>query len=306
MTIVPVFKLNHPDLKRYILLTLPLMLGLTMTFSAEIFLKFFGSYLPTGSIAALNFGFRIMFILVGLFGQAVGVASFPFMARLVAENRMDEMNRLLNQTLRYLALVIPVSILFIVLRQEVVAILFERGQFDAAATDLTARVLLFLMGGAFAFAAQTVVVRGFYAMQDTVFPAVFGTVAVALSIPLYWYGMALFGPGGVALAISLSAALQVALLYMVWNRRSQNKGSRSVYRFYLWMILFSIPLGLGLEWIKTIFRLWVAWDGFAGSLAVAILTGVVFTAVVLSAGYGLRVREVADILDKVIGKLKRG
>ncbi len=166
-----IFDLGHPDLRKYVFLTLPLMVGLTMTFSTEFFFRLFGSYLPQGSIAVLNFGLRIMLILVGLFGQAVGTASFPFLARLVAENKINEMNRLLNHTLRFIALVIPFSVLLMVLRSEVVRIIFQRGKFDAAATALTAEVLMYLLVGAFAFAAYTIVVRGYFASQDTLFPA---------------------------------------------------------------------------------------------------------------------------------------
>lgn len=79
------FDFRHPDLRKYVWLTLPLMVGLTMTFSTEFFIKFFGSYLPRGSIAGLNYGLRIMLVLVGFFGQALGMASFPFLARLAAE-----------------------------------------------------------------------------------------------------------------------------------------------------------------------------------------------------------------------------
>ncbi|MEZ4578729.1 MAG: lipid II flippase MurJ [Desulfobacterales bacterium] len=102
-----------------------------------------------------------MLILVAFFGQAVGVgASFPFMARLAAE-KSAEMNQLLNDTLRHLALVIPFSVLFMVLRHEVILILFQRGRFDAAATALTADIPVYIMAGAVAFAVQTVVVRLF-------------------------------------------------------------------------------------------------------------------------------------------------
>ncbi|MGD8444308.1 MAG: murein biosynthesis integral membrane protein MurJ, partial [Desulfobacterales bacterium] len=196
------FDLSHPALKQYVFLTLPLMLGLTMTFSTEFFFRLFGSYLPQGSIAVLNYGLRIMLILVGLFGQAVGTASYPFLARLVAENKLDEMNRLLNNTLRFLAMVIPFSVLLMVLRSEVVRIIFQRGKFDAAATALTAEVLIYLMIGTFAFAAYTVVVRGYFASQNTLFPALYGTIVVIVSVPLYLLGMNLLGVRGVALAVS--------------------------------------------------------------------------------------------------------
>ena len=185
MRISPRFNLKHPDLKRYILLTLPLMVGLTMTFSTEILLKYFGSQLARGSIAALNYGLRIMFILVGLFGQAAGVASYPFMAGMAAQGRMKELNNLLNTTLKYLLLIIPVSALFVLLRYEIVVILFKRGVFDENAVLLTAGLLPFLLAGSFAFAAQTVVVRGFYATQNTWLPALFGTISVLACLPLF-------------------------------------------------------------------------------------------------------------------------
>ena len=241
---------QHPDLKRYVVLTLPLMVGLTMTFSTEIFFKLFGSYLPSGSISGLNYGFRVMLILVGVFGQAVGVASFPFMARLAAEGQLEEMNRLMDRTLRHLSLVIPVSVLGMVLRKEIVILLFQRGRFDEAAVEITSQALLYLLAGTFAFAAQTIVVRAYYAVQNTLFPALFGSLAVVLSLPLYWLGMHFMGGRGVALAVSVSAILQVSLLYRVWNARRSNQEYRRVYRAYARMVGLGLALGLIFEWLK--------------------------------------------------------
>jgi len=65
----PAWVWRHPDVREYLRLTLPLMVGLTMTFSTEFFFRFFGSYLPAGSIAVLNFSLRMMLILVGIFGR---------------------------------------------------------------------------------------------------------------------------------------------------------------------------------------------------------------------------------------------
>jgi putative peptidoglycan lipid II flippase len=62
----------------------------------------------------------------------------------MAEEKIEEMNNLLNKTLRYLALVIPVSVLLMVLKNEVVLIIYQRGKFDASATALTADILIYL------------------------------------------------------------------------------------------------------------------------------------------------------------------
>lgn len=299
-----VFDWRHPDLKKYVFLTLPLMVGLTMTFSTEFFFRLFGSYLSEGSIAVLNFGLRIMLILVGLFGQAVGTASFPYMARLAAENKMEEMNRLLNNTLRYLALVIPFSVLIIVLRSEVVRLLFQRGRFDAWATAMTADVLIYFMVGAFAFAAYTVVVRGYFASQNTLFPAIYGSAAVLLSIPLYLAGMNLLGARGIALAVSLSGIFQVSLLYALWNRRSHNPESRGVYFFYLKILFLAAVMGIVLEWFKAAVLSGLDATTIFGSLLVCVLTGAVFSSLLLAAGYGLKIEEISSLVNRITSKFK--
>ena len=305
MKIRLVFDVGHPELRNYILLTLPLMVGLTMTFSTELFLKFFGSFLSEGSIAALNYGLRVTFMLVGFFGQAVGAASFPFMARLAAEGATEQMNSLINDALRYLSLVIPMSVLVMVVRVEVVKVLFQRGRFGASATELTASALLFLLVGAFAFASQTIVARGYYAMKNTLFPAVFGTVAVAASIPLFYVGMKTMGVQGVGLAISLSAILQVALLYILWNRRTKNPGTGAVYAAYVKMVLLSVPVGLALHWAKTNFLPAPQESTALENLLACCVCGILFSGMVLAAGYLLKIQEIRWVVEKTAGRLRK-
>lgn len=304
MKFIPRLDVFHPDLWHYLCLTLPLILGLTMTFSTEFFFRFFGSYMPEGTIAALNYGLRVMLILVGLFGQAVGTASFPFMSRLVAEGQMEEMNRLLNRTLRYLSLVIPFSVLLMVLRHEVVFMLFQRGRFDASATELTSHLLPFLLLGTAAFSAQTVVVRGYYAMQNTLFPAVFGTAAVLLSIPFYLFCMDRLGASGVALGLSLSTFFQVTVLYALWNRRSGNQGGGEVYSFVGKIALLSGFLGMVIEGFRRTALSGIDRWSLTGVLFTSLVSGTLFLLVLYLAGRILRVAEIQEVLDKPLRRVK--
>ena len=298
------FEWTHPDLKHYVLLTLPLILGLTMTFSTEFFFRFFGSYMPRGAIAALNYVLRITFILVGLFGQAIGTASYPFMSRLATEGRMLEMNRLLDRTMRALSIVIPFSVFLMVIRHEMVFLLFQRGRFDAAATQLTAHLLPFLLLGAFAFSAQTVVVRGYYALQNTLFPALVGTMAVLLSVPVFLLGMQHLGASGVALGVSISAFMQVALLYICWNRRTENKDSRHVYGAVFKMMLLSIFLGSALEAIRQAVFSSVGDNTFLSALLTCFGMGVLFLCLLYGALRIMKMSDILEIFEKSIQKLK--
>jgi putative peptidoglycan lipid II flippase len=300
MRFQPAWQWAHPDVKEYLRLTLPLMLGLTMTFSTEVLFRFFGSYLPAGSIAVLNFSLRIMLILVGIFGQAVGTASFPYMARLAAENNLGDLNRLLNRTLRYLALVIPVAVLLMVLSPEVVRILFQHGRFEPAAARLTAAVLVWFLAGAVAFAAYTVIVRGYFATRNTLFPALFGTAAVLLSLPLYPLGILLMDVEGVALAVSFSGILQAALLFLLWSRRSGNTGQGEVGRFYLKIVLLSLAMAPVLAMFRSLVAGGVDSARLPGSLAVVTLVGLLFIGLMLLAGYGLKIQEITDLIGRVM------
>jgi putative peptidoglycan lipid II flippase len=301
----PLLDLKHPDLRTYILLTLPLMVGLTMTFSTEIFFRFFGSYLPNGSIAGLNYALRIMFIVVGLVGQAVGVASYPYMARLVSEDKLGELNDLLNTLLRYLAVTIPISVLVIIMRHEVVLVLFQRGAFTPESTALTARALAFIMIGAFAFSAQTVVARGFYAMQNTLMPAVYGTAAVVFSLPLYIFGMKLMGIDGVALACALSATLQVVVLYAVWNRRRANRDSLAVYKAVIRILALSIFMGGFAFIVRAALLTVVSSATFSGALVILVAAGSLSLLFLGGTGYFLKIEEITTVLDKVAHKIRK-
>ena len=299
-----IIDLKHPDFKKYILLTIPLMVGLTMTFSTEIFLKFFGSYLGEGSIAALNYALRIMFILVGLFGQAIGVASYPFMAKLADKGDFAQLNDLLNNSFKFLLLVIPFSILFIVLRYEIVEMIFQRGKFDINATMLTSGILPFLMAGTFAFAAQTVVARGFYACNNTLLPAIFSTISVLASIPLFFFFMKILQARGVGLALSLSAIIQTIVLFEIWNFKTKNTGRKEVYKFFTKISFLSILIGILLWRITLFFQGIIDNTTFFGALSISLLTGICFLILISGSCFIFKIKELSLLFQKIKTKFR--
>jgi putative peptidoglycan lipid II flippase len=157
------------------------------------------------------------------------------------------------------------------------------------------------MLGAIAFASQTVVNRGFYAIQNTLLPAAYGTLAVVLSLPLYYLGMQWMGLAGVGLAVSASAFAQVALLFVIWNKRSENEGSRAVYGFFGKMILLAIPLWAVLQLVRQLLTSRLVAATMGGSLTTTVIVGAVFVLLMLILGYGFRIREITRILERLPG-----
>ncbi|MCP3874332.1 MAG: murein biosynthesis integral membrane protein MurJ [Desulfobacteraceae bacterium] len=299
----PIIDFTHPDFVKYIKLSLPFMIGLTMTFSTEFLLRFFGSFLGEGSIASMNYALRVMFIVAGLFGQAIGVAAYPFMAKLAQKDDLTEFNELLNKILKFLLLVIPISVLFIVLSPEIITLIYQRWKFDAQATLITAGILPYFMIGAFAFSAQNIVSRGYYAVQNTLFPAIVATLCVLFSLPIIYGCMKSFGAKGVAFGLSLSVILQVGVLFECWNKKSLNTGKQGVYLFFLKMIPISIAVGTLIFFTATWLRSFIESSTHFGSLIISCLIGSEFILLFFLAGFCFKIPEIHSLYDNIYQKI---
>ncbi len=301
------FDLKDEDLGRYIVLTLPLIVGLGMTFSNEVFFRFFGSFLGTGGLASVSYSLRTMLLLVGVFGQASGVASYPFLTRLANERNFPEMNRLLNSIILKIGVYcIPLCAIMMALSFQIIAVLFQHGSFSAASTVITAPVLVMYLIGAFPFAASSLVMRNYYAMQNTFFPMIISTIIAVLSIPCYVVFSKVMGAKGIALAASIMMAVQFALLYCIWSFSRDNRAG--FYRTATTIGKIIAVSACGAAGCIAI-RLFLCNHGLQGihffqNLLLGILSGVpalLFIFVVLEAG---KISNTREIIQRVFSKVK--
>ncbi|MBN1758686.1 MAG: murein biosynthesis integral membrane protein MurJ [Chitinispirillaceae bacterium] len=228
MRLTAVCDFRDPDLYIYIKKTLPLILGLGMTFSNEIFFRYFGSYLPEGATSSVNYALRTTMMLVAMFGQASGVAFYPFMTKLAAERKFAEMEQLLHSVLKKIALyLLPLSAVFFVLAQPIIVLLYQRGRFNFQSSIETTAVFTVYLTGAFSFSAYFIVARAFYAMQNMILPMLTSTVMALITVPMYFLFSRFFGARGIALAAVAGSFLQCGILYGIWAKRH---GSGSMVR----------------------------------------------------------------------------
>ena len=201
-------------------------------------------------------------------------------------------------------LVIPFSILFMVLKYEIVVMIFQRGKFDINATILTSGILPFLMAGTFAFAAQTVVARGFYACENTLLPAIFSTLSVIATIPLFFFFMKILQAKGIGLALSLSAIIQTIVLYEIWNYKTKNFGKKEVYKLFFKISCISIFVGILLWRITLFLQNIIDNTNFLGALSISIVTGVSFFVLISSTCFVFKIKEFSMLFQKIKSKLK--
>ena len=214
------FSPADPEFVHYIKLTVPLVAGLGMSFSNEIFFRFFASFLESGAVAGANYALRTMMILVGVFGQASGVAFYPYLAKLAVEKAYGRMSELLNDTINKVALyLLPLAGVMTALAPQIVMILYEHGKFTRESTLETAPILTMYLTGAFATSVSILAARPFYAMQKTLLPMIVSTSVSILSVPLYYAFSKQLGPKGLGLASGVAGTAQFLILYIIWGKK---------------------------------------------------------------------------------------
>lgn len=222
----PTLGLHDPHVHEVLRLMLPRMIGVAvvqLNFWVSIWL---GSRMTAGSVTALTYGFALMLMAETAIAQSAATAAMPTFSAQYALGKLDDMRHSLAATLRgVLLLALPASIGLIVLRTPIIALLFQRGEFTAFSTALTAWALLWYAIGLTGHSLLEVLARSFYALHDTKTPVYVGAAAMLLNVPLSFALAALFEHwgwmphGGLAAANSLATALEVlGLLYLMRRR----------------------------------------------------------------------------------------
>lgn len=210
----------HPSLKKFLVLALPLMVGQSVVVLDEQLVRVFGSLAAVGAISWLNYARRIMLVPVGVVAQAAGTASYPFLAEAFASGDARKFSETLSTAFRNtLAVLIPLSLWMILAAEPIVVLIFQQGRFSAEDTVETVWALRILLSVVFCWGIQQILGRGYYARQDTVTPAVIGTLCTVAVIPIYFIAAGRFGARGVATASALSVALYTLGLSLRWRAR---------------------------------------------------------------------------------------
>jgi len=218
----PSLAILHPGAIKVWKMMLPIVLGVSLPNVDQIINGYFGSELAHGSQAALSYAVRLMLIPIGIFAQAMGIAILPTMAGQAAAGQQKELRATIAQALRTILFVtVPASALLCLLATPVITLLLQSGQFTAHDTSVTATALRFYSLGIFAWSAQAILTRGFYALQDSRTPVISGTVMTGVFILMNWLVVhfTLWGVGGLAAATSLAAALHMGVMYFLLRRR---------------------------------------------------------------------------------------
>ncbi len=233
----PRLDLAHPDVKRWLKLSLPLMIGVSLVTADESILRYFAAG-SEGAISRLSYARKLVWVPIAVAGQAVGQASMPFFARLFAEGRRAELGALVASAARGSAVIAALAGgALAAVSVPAVDLLFRRGQFGVAEVAPTALYVALFAVAIPLWGLQGIVARAFYATSDTLTPMVAGTVVTIVTLPLYFTLHRWFGTAGLVVGSDLGIlAHTIALLVLLGRRLPELDRKR---------LLFGVVRGLG-------------------------------------------------------------
>lgn len=214
-----ILELRHPGFAEILSRIGPILVGSAAGQMAMFFDRYFSSTLSPGYMAGMNYAVKLANFPQQIFAAAIATVLFPLFASQYAIDNREGVRRTLSMGLRVVFLVmIPAVCGLLVLDHQIVRALFERGAFQASATDLTSGLLPFTVVGLFALAANVVLTRCAFACNETRYAVAISIFSVAANVALSLLWLPTLGARGLLLANSVSQSLQAVLLFvLVWR-----------------------------------------------------------------------------------------
>ena len=266
---------RNPAFLEYLRLAIPLMIGQSIVVLDESIGKVVAASAPGGSIFALNLARRVNMLPVGVIAQAVGVASYPYLARMVAEGRKSEMLVSMGRTVRMVVFAGGLATAGVMaVSQPAVRAAFQHGEFSMDGTVLTAAALIGFSLSIPAWGAHQVFGRGFYAQRQMWVPVISGTAWTVVAVPMFLLGFRSGGIPGVAVASSIAITGHALTLGLLWRRVHTSEGLEGLPRTVLQVVAATAAAAFGGR---------LAADAVAGGRIPDFATGLAATAAGLGA-----------------------
>lgn len=288
--------LDNPDVREVARLMGPRLLGVAVVQLNFVVNTILATAMAEGSLSAIKYAWAVMTMPQVVIAQAIAIAALPTFSGQAAQGQLAEMRASLAATLRgVIFLSLPAAVGLIILREPVVALLFERGEFTGRSTEMVAWALLWYTAGLVSHSVVEIVSRAFYAMHDTKTPVFVGAAAMALNVLFSLAFAWLFVQwnwmphGGLALANTLATSLEMAGLLVLMRRGLGGLQGRYVMVGSFKSLFGVLAMAAGLfVWLQVSARLSLWWVVGAG----IVLGGLIYAGALIV----LRVEETNVLL----------
>jgi len=267
---------HDEGVQKIVKLMIPALFGVSVSQINLLLDTVLASFLKTGSVSWLYFSDRLMELPLGVFGIAIGTVILPSLSQTHAERESGHFSRTLDWAFKMVLLVgLPATIALFILAEPILATLFQYGQFSERDVMQSALSLRAYSGGLLAFMLIKVLAPGYFARQDTKTPVKIAIKTMIVNMVLNLIFILPLAHAGLALATSISALLNAALLF--WGLKKAG-----VYQSGGGWLRYGMQLGVALTVMSGVLIAmypnmsdWFSassWDR-AGQLAIIVVAG---------------------------------
>ncbi|MFI8491487.1 murein biosynthesis integral membrane protein MurJ [Peribacillus butanolivorans] len=173
--------------------------------------------LETGSVSALNYANRLLWLPLSIVLTPLITVLYPSIVERAIEGYQSFLTLTLKGLKSLLFLAVPFMIVMLISGNSLIALAFQRGAFDASATETTYAAFFFYSACLPFFALRDYLMNAFYALKKTKVAMYSCLIAVLLNVLLSWALSRFLGVGGIALASGISMLLQsLYLFFFLW------------------------------------------------------------------------------------------
>ena len=246
----PVLDIRTQSMRRVGVLMAPRVLDLGIFHLTFLVTANLASRLTEGSVSALEWGWNFVQLPETMIGTAFGLVAFPTLSALASRRDIPGLRSTLAESLHHvLALTLPISAAMILLGRPILALLFQRGAFDAASTEAVLAPLRFYALGLVGHSCLELAARAFFAQQDAITPLYIAAATAFFQITLALLLVGPLGAGGLALANSVAISVEVAVLLAVLRKRWNGVGGRSMLAVLGRVLPATLAMSLALGWV---------------------------------------------------------
>ncbi|HEX8067456.1 MAG TPA: murein biosynthesis integral membrane protein MurJ [Thermoleophilaceae bacterium] len=299
------FDWRNPHVIRVLKLMLPVTIALGLINFSLLINSFFGTLVQEEAPAAIDKAFRIYMLPQGIFSVAIATVIFPTLSRFAARGEYDDLRHTMANGMRQICLLlIPSAAFMAVLAEPITRLVYERGEFDPAATDLVAEAMFWW---AFSLPAQGVSLllsRTYFSIQrpwiTTALAGANMTVNAIVSLALYEP----LGVGGVVIGTVVGTiGMAIAQAWLLRPDLGGVEGAKTLAAVVRMLVATAAlaAAAYGVWW-----GLDRALGGALWAQAAAVGTAIAVGGAVYAAGvWLLRVEEADQIRRLVAGRLRR-
>ncbi|MDR0519075.1 MAG: polysaccharide biosynthesis C-terminal domain-containing protein [Clostridiales Family XIII bacterium] len=222
-------------------LAMPIFIGSSVNQICTVVDNTLASGLATGNVASMQYSLLIVNTIVGITASVISMIIYPKMTQSISLGDNERFGELFTRGIAIMFIIgVPVALACFIYSNQVIQIVFERGMFSGASTELTGRAFMGFAPGVVFYMVSDYMIYSFYSRKQMKTPMFISLVAIAVNVSLDILLVGPLGNMGLALATSASYAVNATLLVLAFRKGHRELAGRGLANKFGKILLASV------------------------------------------------------------------